>query len=49
MDVSKEELREAGHVKGPKCRCDQCGKLKEIEDKWILKMGTFFGEEGLNE
>ena len=25
MDVTREELREAGHVKGPKCRCDKCG------------------------
>ena len=47
MDVTKEELREAGHVKGPKCRCEQCMKLKDIEDRWILKMGTFYGE-GLN-
>ena len=45
VDVSKEELRKAGHVKGPKCRCEQCGKLKGIEDGWILKMGTFYGEE----
>ena len=47
MDVSKDELVEAGHVKGPKCRCTQCMRLKDIEDRWILKMGTFYGE-GLN-
>ena len=23
-------------------------KLKEIEDKWILKMGSFYGISGLN-
>ena len=39
MDVSQEDLEKAGHVKGPKCRCIECGKLKDLEDKWILKMG----------
>ena len=48
MDVSQEELTEAGHVKGPKCRCAQCEKLKDLEDRWILKMGTFYGEGALN-
>ena len=48
MDVSQEDLEKAGHVKGPKCRCKECGKLKDLEDKWILKMGTFYGEGALN-
>ena len=48
MDVSQEDLEKAGHVKGPKCRCIECGKLKDLEDKWILKMGTFYGEGALN-
>ena len=49
MDVSEEDLEKDGHEKGPKCRCRQCSKLKDIEDQWILKMGTFYGEGGLNE
>ena len=48
MDVTVDELDKAGHVSGPKCRCSQCEKLKNCEDKWILRMGTFYGEEPLN-
>ena len=48
IDVSLDELEKAGHEKGPKCRCDCCSKLKSLEDSWILKMGTFYGEGGLN-
>ena len=47
IDVTPEELVRAGHVKGPKCRCKECSRLKDLEDKWILRMGTFYGE-GLN-
>ena len=46
-DTSLEKLRNVGHVPGPKCRCEECEKLKLIEDKWILKLGTFY-ENGLN-
>ena len=49
MDVSEEELQQVMHEKGPKCRCSACSRLKDIEDQWILKMGTFYGESGLNE
>ena len=49
IDVSEEELRQAGHEKGAKCRCNQCARLKDLEDQWILKMGTFYGDGGLNE
>ena len=48
MDVTEDELDKAGHVAGPKCRCNQCEKLKNIEDKWILRMATFYGEGPLN-
>ena len=47
-DTSEDRLRQAGHEPGPQCRCAECSKLKQIEDKWILKMGTFYGESGLN-
>ena len=48
IDVSDETLQEVGHVKGPKCRCSECGRLKDLEDRWILKLGTFYGEGALN-
>ena len=49
LDFTEDELDRAGHEKGPKCRCQACSKLKDLEDKWILKMGSFYGEGGLNE
>ena len=48
IDVAQDVLTEVGHVKGPKCRCTECNRLKDLEDKWILKMGTFYGEGALN-
>ena len=48
MDTTEERLRQAGHVYGPQCSCAECKKLKRIEDKWILRLGTFHGESGLN-
>ena len=48
MDTSEEKLTTAGHVGGPKCRCSECNRLKAIEDKWICRMGSFYGSSGLN-
>ena len=47
-DTTNEKLKKAKHLPGPKCRCRECMRLKEIEDKWILKMGSFYGSSGLN-
>ena len=47
-DTTSAKLQKAKHLPGPKCRCKECMKLKEIEDKWILKMGSFYGSSGLN-
>ena len=47
METSQEKLTTAGHVGGPKCRCSECQRLKSIEDKWICRMGSFYGS-GLN-
>ena len=47
IDVSPEDLVRAGHLKGPQCRCRECARLKDLEDKWILRLGTFYGD-GLN-
>ena len=48
IDVSQDDLQKAGHVKGPKCWCSECNRLKDLEDSWILKLGTFYGDSGLN-
>ena len=48
LDTTEDRLRVAGHEPGPQCRCAECQKLKRTEDKWILRMGTFYGESGLN-
>ena len=48
IDVTKEALLKAEHVPGPKCRCQECSRLKDLEDQWIVRMGTFYGESGLN-
>ena len=49
MNVNEEDLQTASHLAGPGCRCNQCEKLKNLEDKWICRMGTFHGVYGLNE
>ena len=49
MNVKEEELQVAIHMAGPGCRYNQWQKLKDIEDKWICRMGTFHGVYGLNE
>ena len=48
LNTSAELLQQAGHVGGAKCRCTECQKLKELEDKWICRSGTFYGQHGLN-
>ena len=45
-DTSKEKLILAEHEPG-QCRCPECDKLKSLEDKLILKLGTFYGS-GMN-
>jgi hypothetical protein len=47
-DTTEDKLRQAGHEPGPQCRCVECNRLKRVEDKWILRMGTFHGDGGLN-
>ena len=46
-DTTEEKLRNYKHLPGPKCRCLECENLKILEDKWILKLGTFY-DDGLN-
>ena len=48
MVTSEEKLAEVGHGGGVACRCSECQRLKDIEDKWIMRMGTFNPPHGLN-
>ena len=47
-DTTEEKLKVAGHVPGPKCRCKECTHLKDLEDHWIMKIGSLYGIFGLN-
>ena len=49
FNTTEDKLEKANHEKGPKCRCCECNGLKDLEDKMILKLGTFYGSSGLNE
>ena len=48
LDTTEERLAQANHVKGPQCKCVECGKLKSLEDFHILRLGTMFGKSSLN-
>ena len=48
-DTTAQKIKEAGHVPGPKCRCKECNTLKDLENKWIMKMGSMYRTSGLNE
>ena len=48
IDTSEEQLRVAGHTGGVQCRCSECQRLKDTEDKWICRLGTFNAPFGLN-
>ena len=49
-DTTATKLSRARHEPGPKCRCLECESLKQLEDKWIMRLGTFCenGDHGLN-
>ena len=44
LDNSLEELEKEGHTSGVKCKCRLCLKFKQLEDKFILKSGTFYSQ-----
>ena len=48
-DSSQDMLSKVGHKGGAACRCVECNALKDIEDRWILKVGACFGRSGMNE
>ena len=47
-DTTEVKLIEAKHERGAKCRCEECGRFKDLEDRHILKLGSFYGDSGLN-
>ena len=49
FETSKEKTKASNHKAGEGCRCTECERLKELEDKWICRLGTFHGQFGLNE
>ena len=49
MTTNNTKLSEADHEKGAGCRCEECEKLKSLEDKWICRLGSYHGQWGLNE
>ena len=48
IDTTEDLLKEAGHIGGVACRCGECQRLKDQEDKWICRLGTFHPPHGLN-
>ena len=48
IEVTQEQLTNVGHQGGAKCRCSECIRLKTVEDKWICRLGSFYGGGGLN-
>ena len=46
MDTTVEKLLRAKHKKG-NCKCLECDRLRRIENKWTMRLGTFHGENGL--
>ena len=48
-DITVEKLALAKHEPGPKCRCEECGHLKSIEDRWLINLGTLYDDDfGIN-
>ena len=47
LDTTQDELDKAGHEPGAKCKCRICGKLKILEDKFMIRTGSFYNQ-GLN-
>ena len=47
-NTSSETLKKAKHKPGPACGCTECDKLKQLESKWILRLGSIHGQFGLN-
>ena len=49
FNTSEMSLRQSSHQEGPGCWCCHCNKLKNMEDKWIRRLGTYHGRISLND
>ena len=47
-DTTEQLLQSSNHRPGPGCVCQECEKLKDLESKWIHRLGTLHGHFGLN-
>ena len=47
-NTTQERLSAADHIGGPSCICRECQNLKDVEDKWICRLGSFHPPHGLN-
>ena len=47
LDVDEGQVHKEGHG-DVGCDCKLCEKLKNIEDDWIMRLGTFYYPGGLN-
>ena len=47
MDTTAEKLSAVGHTGGAYCDCSECRKLKILEDKFMLRLGSLYSY-GLN-
>ena len=46
-DSTSRKQQLAGH-KTQYCKCSECSRAKRLEDRWIFRLGTMFGDTGLN-
>ena len=47
LDVTFNQVQEENHG-GVGCTCTLCRKLKELEDTWMMRLGTFYHPGGFN-
>ena len=47
-NTTDQLLQSSNHRPGPGCVCQECEKLKDLESKWIHRLGTLHGHFGLN-
>ena len=45
--VAQNRTTLVGHEPGAKCKCHVCGKHKTLEDKFMVRTGSFYNH-GLN-
>ena len=48
LDTTEQELKIEKHIQGPGCKCRVCTKLRRLECKYIVNLGTISEKFGLN-